>query len=275
MITYLKNTSQLFLPIITSLLLLVTFIYPSAIFAQSQIPGEDDNNSNVELFTNPLGSIKDIPTLINKILEIVVDIGLPIVALSIIYVGFLFVVARGNEEKLTQAKGAFFYTMVGAAIVLGAFVISTAIKATVDEIKGESTAVPSYLINTALAGGPLIGPDDPGDVFTPPPPPADPNAIDNSTVASIIYTILIGNVFKALGAMVFGFAAGFFTMGIARYVVRGADQEERAKAKQLIFYGMLGLAIMVAVWGFVGVVVRTFFPEGPPTTIPRPGIPRF
>src|SRR3989344_5236347 len=90
-----------------------------------------------ELISNPIGPINDIQTLIEKILGIVVKIGLPVVALSIIYVGFLFVLARGSEEKLKEAKGAFVYTMIGAAIVLGAFVISSAIKATVDEIKGE------------------------------------------------------------------------------------------------------------------------------------------
>ena len=82
---------------------------------------------------NPL-NICSIPELINLILGLVIDIGLPVVALAIIYVGFLFVSARGNESKLSEAKTAFLWTVVGAAIVLGAFVISNVIKVTIDNL---------------------------------------------------------------------------------------------------------------------------------------------
>ncbi len=85
---------------------------------------------------NPLGSINSIPELITKILEIVVNIGLPIIALMIVYVGLLFVMARGKPEDLTKAKQAFLWTIVGAAIVLGAFVIQTMIEGTIDQLSG-------------------------------------------------------------------------------------------------------------------------------------------
>jgi hypothetical protein len=85
---------------------------------------------------NPLGSgIDDIPSFIKKIIEIVLYIGVPIVALSIIYTGFLFVKAQGNPEQLTKAKNALVYTLIGGALLLGAFVIAEAIGKTVEDIK--------------------------------------------------------------------------------------------------------------------------------------------
>lgn len=84
--------------------------------------------------TNPLGSINKIEGLITKILDIVIQIGLPAIALAIVYTGFLFVKARGNETELTQAKTTLFWTVIGAAVILGAFVIQTAIKGTVTEL---------------------------------------------------------------------------------------------------------------------------------------------
>lgn len=85
---------------------------------------------------NPLGdSIKDIPSFIKAIINIVLTVGVPIVVLAIIYAGFLFVTAQGNEEKLKTAKKTFLYTIIGAAILLGAFVIANAIRGTVEEIK--------------------------------------------------------------------------------------------------------------------------------------------
>ncbi len=76
----------------------------------------------------------DLSQLITAILKIVVQIGTPILVLAIIYVGFKFVMARGNPGKLDEAKQAFVWTLIGAAIVLGAFVISTIIQTTIQQI---------------------------------------------------------------------------------------------------------------------------------------------
>ena len=89
-------------------------------------------NSKIE---NPLGdSISDIPTFIEAILRFILLLGVPIVALAIIYTGFLFVTALGNSEKLKKAKSALMYTLIGAALLLGAFVIAEAIQGTVVDI---------------------------------------------------------------------------------------------------------------------------------------------
>lgn len=68
---------------------------------------------------------------IKALLEGVLKIGIPIIALAIIYSGFLFVFARGNSEKLTTAKDALLYTLIGAAILLGSWAIATLISDTV------------------------------------------------------------------------------------------------------------------------------------------------
>ncbi len=85
---------------------------------------------------NPLenAGIDDITSFIESILRFVIMIGIPIVTLAIIYSGFLFVVARGNPEELKKAKKTFLYTLVGAALLLGSYVIANAIQGTVNEI---------------------------------------------------------------------------------------------------------------------------------------------
>lgn len=88
--------------------------------------------NNTDTFTNPLGNnIDTIPDLINLILKIVMQVGIPIIALMIMCAGFLYVTARGNETQLTKARTALVYTLIGAAIILGAFVISNAITGTI------------------------------------------------------------------------------------------------------------------------------------------------
>lgn len=80
---------------------------------------------------NPVPKITSIPNLIQTILEGALKIGFPIVALAIIYCGFLFVSARGKPEEITKAKGALSWTLVGAAILLGSWAIAKLISATV------------------------------------------------------------------------------------------------------------------------------------------------
>jgi len=61
------------------------FVAPAVSFAQGKIE-------------NPLGpnGPTDIPAFIKVLLEGLLKVGIPLVALAIIYCGFLFVSARGN-----------------------------------------------------------------------------------------------------------------------------------------------------------------------------------
>ena len=58
------------------------------------------------MIVNPIPNVTSVPGLMTTILQGILTIGIPIVALAIIYCGFLFVFARGNSEKLTKAKEA-------------------------------------------------------------------------------------------------------------------------------------------------------------------------
>jgi len=102
--------------------------------------GDDGGGTGTNITTkinNPLGENgpKDIPEFIEKVINMVLLVGIPVIVLSIIYTGFLFVKAQGNSEQITKAKSALMYVLIGAVLLLGAFVIAQAIGATVDEIK--------------------------------------------------------------------------------------------------------------------------------------------
>jgi hypothetical protein len=90
-------------------------------------------NLNVKL-NNPI-STNTFQEFVQAALDIVLKIGIPVVALFIIYSGFLFVTARGNADKLKTAKTTFIYTCLGAAVLLGAWVIANAIAGTINEIR--------------------------------------------------------------------------------------------------------------------------------------------
>ncbi len=76
---------------------------------------------------NPLNS-NTFSQLVKNVAKIVAQIGFPIAALAIIYSGFLFVSARGNEKQLEDAKRTFLWTIIGTAILLGAWAIAEAVQ---------------------------------------------------------------------------------------------------------------------------------------------------
>ncbi|MDR3519574.1 MAG: pilin [Candidatus Pacebacteria bacterium] len=108
----------------------------SKIYAQGYNPSSgncpDGSPMSAGKICNPLGaSSTSIPALIQQLLKGAITLGIPVVALAIVYSGFLFVAARGNSEKLTKAKDSLLWTIVGAAVLLGAWAIAQMIQATV------------------------------------------------------------------------------------------------------------------------------------------------
>lgn len=90
---------------------------------------------------NPL-KVNSIQCLIYQVVTIVVDIGAVLAGLYIIYSGFLFVAAQGNEAKLTGAKKAFTNAIIGTAILLGAWVITSIIVNTVNSVVQSQYSIP-------------------------------------------------------------------------------------------------------------------------------------
>ena len=65
--------------------------------------------------------------VIKAFADLVTKIGIPIATVFIIYSGLLFVTARGNEDQLKKAKETFKWTILGTAILVGAYAIASAI----------------------------------------------------------------------------------------------------------------------------------------------------
>lgn len=128
--------------IFSFILIIFVFSFPILSLAQNGngLPGSTPGSGNglpggspvsdSGKIINPINA-DTIEGLIKVILEGVLKIGIPIIALAIIYSGFLFVAARGNSEKIGEAKSALMYTLIGAAILLGAWGIALLISNTV------------------------------------------------------------------------------------------------------------------------------------------------
>lgn len=95
--------------------------------------GNPSSGSGVSL-TNPLGN-KGLMEFLQDILDVIMVFAVPLIVFMIIYAGFLFVMDRGSEKNLKQAKNALLYAVIGGVIILGAQAILSVVQGTVDAFR--------------------------------------------------------------------------------------------------------------------------------------------
>jgi prolipoprotein diacylglyceryltransferase len=101
-----------------------TFIVTASlfpVFALAQVPK----------VTNPISAVSTFPQFLDMLLSIFQLLITPVLVVAIIWAGFLFVTAQGDEKKITLAKSVLLWTIVAAAIILGARVIYDMVSGTV------------------------------------------------------------------------------------------------------------------------------------------------
>jgi hypothetical protein len=93
-------------------------------------------SSGAGTLPNPLANnVTSIFDFVRDVLgNIVLPIGSIVVVFFIIYAGYLFVTAGGNEKKLETAKKTLLWVLIGSAVLLGSWAIALAVKGTLCQI---------------------------------------------------------------------------------------------------------------------------------------------
>lgn len=115
------NTNKL----LTSVTAFALSITPSTAIAQ-------DCNSSEEI-CNPL-AVDSVSGFLGALVDAIMYVSVPIIVIFIIFAGFKFVTAGGNTEDIEQAKRIALYTVIGAAIILGAGLLSDILINTADNL---------------------------------------------------------------------------------------------------------------------------------------------
>lgn len=105
------------------LLLLGTFsIVPMPTYGQ--LDPNDDLGLNYGAFTG-LSADKDVREVIATVIKVSLGFLGTIALVLIVYAGFLWMTAAGKEDQVTTAKNIMYYAVIGLAIILAAFSITT------------------------------------------------------------------------------------------------------------------------------------------------------
>ena len=107
-------------------LLILTFsllvLMPFKTFALIPDGGTDGNDTENEggdlIIENPLSPYSDIWQLIMRIIDIAFNITIFVTAILIVYAGFVYITAGGQEEKIKTAQKTLTWAIIGLAIVI-------------------------------------------------------------------------------------------------------------------------------------------------------------
>lgn len=103
----------------------------------SSLGGCNTVNNGTFTLCDPLGAAS-FCDLIKSLLNILLAIGVPIAVLFLVWSGFRFILARGSQQGLADAKRNFMYVIIGIAVFLGAWTLATVIQATFQSLPGGS-----------------------------------------------------------------------------------------------------------------------------------------
>lgn len=142
---------------ILGVILVAVFLSFNTALAQSVADSSSTINQGVQIIQQPLGlGAFDIRIIIANIIKVALGlIGIVLVCL-LIYAGYLWMTAGGNEEQITQAKSVIRNAVIGLAIILSAYSIVAFVMnmlgVTGGGLQGNTTTAPTQNYNFSGSG---------------------------------------------------------------------------------------------------------------------------
>lgn len=70
--------------------------------------------------------------------------------------------------------------------------------------------------------------------------------------------VLFTRIINALMPFIVALAVLFFIWGVFQFVKSAGNEDERTEGRDKMIYGIIGIFVMVSVWGFVNLLDNTF-----------------
>ncbi len=92
----------------------------------------------------------------------------------------------------------------------------------------------------------------------------------SSTLTSLLCTI--GNLLNSVVPVLIALGVVYFVWGVISYVI-SSDEEAKKSGRDRMIYGIIGLAVIVGLWGLVGLLGNTFGINNPTNSVTLPTVP--
>lgn len=175
-----------------------------------------------------------IKVLLNSIIPILIGIGLVYFIWGVVR----YVIADGEEAK-DKGKDTMLYGVIGFAVIAGIWGLVNIV-------------VETFNLDTAA-------------------PDLAPLVVGGEATCTISSTSKLQDVLcyarsiinDSVIPFIFAVATVFFIWGAIKFFILNADEEaQRDQGRQFMIWGIVALAVMLSVWGLVGILTSTFGIDG-------------
>lgn len=94
------------------------------IFNFNFINADDNFNFGLEKVTSSYFGNADIPTVISRVIQIVMGLSATVMLVMILYAGFTYLISRGDPKKTTTALNLIKTSVIGIIIIVTAYSLS-------------------------------------------------------------------------------------------------------------------------------------------------------
>jgi zinc transporter ZupT len=219
-------------------LISLAVLLPVVAFAATCPAGTVPNSNGVCALDIPSSVSPGISYFIYQFQQILNSIIPVLVAIGVVYFvwGVVQYVINDSEEAKKKGKDRIIYGIIGFAVIVGIWGLVNIIVNTF----GLGGAIPPKL-DIAATGG------------------ASCSAITSTSKFQDVLCYITGIINNSIIPLIFAVATVMFVWGVVQYFVINADEEKkRAQGKQFMIWGIVALAVMLSVWGLVGILGETF-----------------
>lgn len=211
---------------------------PMSVFAQA---GPATQARGVSECPATIDDIGDVLCKIGSILKSIIPV---LILLGIVYFiwGIVRYVIADSEEVKKKGKDQIIYGLIGFVIIFALLGLVSIVINTFG-IEGQGTQLVSDFIQDNKS---IVEANTGSCTLVNSPKLQDllkyATCIINSSVIPLIATLAIA----------------MFMWGVVQYVINSDEEAKKAKGKQFMIWGIIGLAVMVGVWGLVKILGSTF-----------------
>ena len=65
-------------------------------------------------------------------------------------------------------------------------------------------------------------------------------------------------IYKSVIPLFFAIGLAAFVYGVVQYVINDGEESKKAKGRQFMIWGLIGLTVMFSIWGLVSILSSTF-----------------
>lgn len=181
-----------------------------------------------------LVGISKIICQIHQILNSIVPL---LVSLGVVYFvwGVVNFITADSDEDRTKGKDKMISGIIGFAVIIGLW------------------GLVNIVVNTFELATPA-----PVDTSS-----AVCTSIDTTSKFQDLITYIICLINSSIIPLIFTVAMVMFIWGVVNFFIINADEEaKREQGRQFMIWGIIALAVMLSVWGLVGIVGSTFGIKG-------------